>query len=274
MPDLTRYLARIGFESKPKADLATLKALVRAHVTSIPFENIDVQLGQPLTTGPLAAVEKIVERGRGGWCFEMNGAFGWALDQIGFDVTRVAGGVNRKEAGDSVIGNHLCLLVKLDRLYLTDVGFGGSLLAPLALETGAHNHSPFQVSLQQVDCGFWRFSEDFGDGAFTFDFQAEAADESLLKEKCGLLQSRPDSPFVQNLVAQRRGDEYHVSLRGRVLKRITPHGVSKEILPSSEALVETLKSVFGIDLPAAGSLWPAICARHDAVFRKQPEDAN
>lgn len=266
MPDLAGYLTRIGFDGSPRPDLATLKALVHAHLTSIPFENLDVQLGQPLTTEPLAAVEKIVERGRGGWCFEMNGAFGWALDQIGFDVMRVAGGVNRKEAGDRAVGNHLCLLVNLDQLYLADVGFGGALLAPLALKAGGEIQSPFAVKLQQIEGGYWRYDEDFGEGAFTFDFRVEAADEALLAKKCRILQREPDSPFVQNLVAQRRGVDHHVSLRGRVLKWITPDGVNKEILQSSDELIESLKTIFEIDMPDAAALWPAICARHDAVF--------
>ena len=54
---------------------------------AVPFENIDIQLGRSLTISVEDAFEKIVERGRGGWCYEQNGLFGWALSEIGFDVT-------------------------------------------------------------------------------------------------------------------------------------------------------------------------------------------
>ena len=72
-------------------DLATLKALHRAHLLAIPYENLDVQMGRRRTTSPAEAYEKIVGEKRGGWCYEMNGTFGWALKEAGFKVTRLAG---------------------------------------------------------------------------------------------------------------------------------------------------------------------------------------
>ena len=93
---LQAYLARIGLEGPVGADLATLDAIVRAHVQAIPFENLDVQLGRPLTTDPAAAFAKLVEARRGGWCYEHNGVLGAALSAIGFDVTRLSAGVMRQ----------------------------------------------------------------------------------------------------------------------------------------------------------------------------------
>src|SRR6185503_6394389 len=98
--DLQAYLDRIGFAGEARPDLATLTALHRAHLLAIPYENLDVQFGTPVTIEPAAAFEKIVTRGRGGWCYEMNGLFGAALDEIGFQVTRLAGGVRRDLMGE------------------------------------------------------------------------------------------------------------------------------------------------------------------------------
>src|SRR5436305_7150802 len=112
--ELSAYLERIVHAGPVAPDVATLKALHRAHLTAIPYENLDVQLGRPLTTDPAAAYDKIVRRGRGGWCYEMNGLFGAMLEEIGFSVTRMAGAANRELLGDVVIGNHLVLGVEIE----------------------------------------------------------------------------------------------------------------------------------------------------------------
>ena len=124
-------------------------AIMRAHVASIPFENLDVQLGRPITGDLDEIFAKLVERRRGGWCYEQNGLLGWALETIGFEVTRVAGGVMRADAGDAVLGNHLALVVTLDQPWLVDAGFGGSLAEPIALAPAAHRHAPYDLSLAE-----------------------------------------------------------------------------------------------------------------------------
>src|SRR3954447_13867342 len=112
--DIQPYLDRVGFTGAPRPDLATLWALHRGHAFAVTYENFDVQLGRPLTTDPAAAFDKIVRRGRGGWCYEQNGLLAAVLDEIGFKVTRLAGGVHREVRGDEAVGNHLVLLVDID----------------------------------------------------------------------------------------------------------------------------------------------------------------
>ncbi len=260
------YFKRIGYAGPVRPDLETLAAVMRAHLFAIPFENLDVQLGREIKIDPERIFEKLVERRRGGWCYEQNGLLGWALREIGFDVTRLAGGVMREQRGDEALGNHLCLLVKLDRPYLVDVGFGGSLLAPIPFEEGAHDHAPFRNRLFKTSDGYWRFEEN-GDGApFGYDVAAAAADEALLANTCAFLQTHPSSPFVQNLVVQKRERDRHVTLRGRVLKDFGPEGAGKRLIRAPAELVDALASRFGLDLPEAASLWPAIEARHREVF--------
>jgi len=259
-------LNRIGFNGQPHADLATLQALQRCHVHTVPFENLDVQLRRPVGIDSNAGFEKIVNRNRGGWCYELNGVFGWALGEIGFDVMRVSAGVMRERAGDAQLGNHLCLLVRLDRLYLVDVGFGGTLLEPIVLEPAEHHHSPYFISLTFHN-GYWRFSERAHDHEpFSFDFQTALADETRFAEKCTYLQTNEASTFVQNLVVQRHLEESHASLRGRVLTTLRPAGEDKQLLNSADELIATLRETFNLDVPEAATLWPAICARHDALF--------
>ena len=143
---LRDYLHRIRFGGSVRPSLRSLAELQRCHVLSVPFENLDVQLGVPVAMAPEAAFEKIVARGRGGWCYEQNGLFGWALSEIGFDVTRVAAAVRRKERGDAALANHLCLLVRVPddprSVYLADAGFGGSMIEPISLKESQHEQAP------------------------------------------------------------------------------------------------------------------------------------
>src|SRR4249920_904388 len=99
--ELSAYLERIGYSGPVAPDPATLKALHRAHLLAIPYENLDVQLRRTVTTDPAAAYDKIVRRGRGGWCYEMNGLFGAMLEAVGFDVMRMAGAANRELSATS-----------------------------------------------------------------------------------------------------------------------------------------------------------------------------
>ena len=264
--DLRAYLDRIRYHGEVRADLATLRAVHRAHQYAVPFENLDVQLRRPLVTAEKAAYDKIVGRRRGGWCYEMNGIMGWALREMGFDVTRMSAGVMRERMGDVQLGNHLCLLVRLEQPYFVDVGFGGSLSEPVPLRVSAFEDHPYRIDFSETLDGYWRFTEVALGDPFSFDFRAVPADEALFSTKCSFLQSDAASPFVQNLVVQRRTADTHYSLRGRVLTTLRSTGQEKTLLHSPDELVAAIRARFDLDAPEAASLWPAICARHDALF--------
>ena len=267
---LRSYLHRVGFTGSVRPSLDTLAGLLRRHILSVPFENLDVQLGIPVTMDAEAAFEKIVRRGRGGWCYEQNGLFGWALSEIGFDVMRVAAAVRRNERGAKALANHLCLLVRTPEesgsVYLADVGFGGSMIKPILLEASRHEQVPFRIGLQRLADGHWRFVEESGSHTVSYDFLAERGDESAMSEKCTWLQTDPDSSFVLSLVAQLRQPEAHTSLRGQVLTINTASGKETRLLQSSGELVDALRNMFGLDVPEVADLWDGILARHEALF--------
>ena len=262
-------MQRIDYRDEPRPDLETLRRVLRAHVCAVPFENLDVQLGRPLTTRVEQAYDKIVRRRRGGWCYEQNGLFGWALWQIGFDVTRVAAAVMRADRGEMSEANHLVLLVRLpgtDETWLADVGFGGSLLRPIRLEAGEYVHTPYRLGLRRLDDGHWQFWEDPGNGEFSYDFRPEPASEAALDRKCVCLQTDPQSSFVLNLVAQIRAPDRHTALRGRVLTRRDGAGKEVTILGSADDLVQVLANVFGLEEPGIAACWPRILERHEHLF--------
>lgn len=270
---LDDYFRRIGYGGERKPTLEVLSALQKGHVLSVPFENLDVQLGTPLTTDVAAAYEKIVGNGRGGWCYEQNGLFGWVLSQLGFEVTRLAATVMRRERGPEANANHLALLVGVpgidDCKYIADVGFGGSLIDPIELREARHQQPPYALGLRRLDDGHWRFWEDDGDGEFSFDFIAGPGDESAMSATCRHLQTDPASGFVLNLVAQRRTPESHKTLRGRVFSVISPGGKTKRTVDSEGEFMDLLAGEFGLDVPAARGLWPKVLARHEAFLREQ-----
>lgn len=268
--DIDAYLGRIGLTDRPPPTLEGLKALHRAHLAAIPYENFDVQLGRPVTIAVPAIYDKIVGRRRGGWCYEMNGLFGWALGELGFKVTRATGAVMRAAAGDAVIGNHLVLRVDLpEGVHLADVGFGDGPNEPFAVREGTFDSNGFPYAVERTGDGWWRLVNHPAGGAASFDFDPHPADETRLAAKCDELQTAEASVFVQNAVAFRQTPGAIDVLRGRVALRIRPDGIGKRLIENADDLVATLKDVFALDLPEAAGLWDKIAARHEQVMAER-----
>ncbi|WP_293683085.1 arylamine N-acetyltransferase [uncultured Phenylobacterium sp.] len=269
--DIQAYFDRIGFKGAPKADLATLRALHRRHSLAISYENLDVQLGRPVTIDPAAAFAKIVHGRRGGWCYEMNGLLGAVLEEVGFKVTHLAGGVHRAVRGDEMVGNHLVLLVEVDgEPWIADVGFGDGPRDPYPLREGPFTCDGFVYRLERLDADWWRLNNHPDGGAPSFDFTLEPADPARLAEMCGVLQTAPTSIFVMTAIAQRHlGDEIRL-LRGRAFRRLTPGSQENSLIDSAPDFVALLKREFELDVPEAATIWDRICARHDELFPAQP----
>lgn len=138
--DVDAYLDRIGLNSRPTTDLVGLTLLQRAHLATVPFENLDVVAGITMRTDLGWSVPKIVDRRRGGWCFELNGAFAALLRALGFEVLQIGAAVLLD--GPNTLIDHLALEVTLDRSYLVDVGFGESFVSPLDLNLSGPQVDP------------------------------------------------------------------------------------------------------------------------------------
>src|SRR5262245_17149912 len=88
--DVGSYAARIGYAGDMAPTLETLKALHFAHSTSIPFENLDILMGRPISLELDWLQAKLIAGRRGGYCFEQNAYFATVLERLGFKVTRLA----------------------------------------------------------------------------------------------------------------------------------------------------------------------------------------
>ena len=158
--DVAAYLQRIGIEHPVELTVDGLEQLQRAHLTAVPFENLDVFHRRGVSTEPSWTVPKIVDYGRGGWCYEVNSAFATLLESLGFSVRWLGATVL---PGTGPVPDHLAIEVSLDRPYLVDVGFGDSFIRPLPLDSeGPH---------------------DGGTGAYLFEFDGTAA--TMLSEQPG-----------------------------------------------------------------------------------------
>jgi N-hydroxyarylamine O-acetyltransferase len=135
---LDEYLARIGYGRVPVANLAQLEALQRAQVYTVPFENLDIQLGREIVLDPARVDDKIIRQRRGGYCFELNSLFMRALITCGFTVRKLLARVH-VTGTPSGRGHQLSLVTVNDRQWIVDVGFGSACpRAPLPFEM----HSP------------------------------------------------------------------------------------------------------------------------------------
>lgn len=262
--DVCAYLDRIGFTEDPRIDLPTLRILHQRHLRTIPYENLDIQLGRFVPTDPDLAFRKLVTDRRGGWCYEMNGLFGAALTALGFDVTLVHASIEQGAA--SVQLSHLALVVDIGQPYLLDVGFGDGLLGPIPIREGIHRQGERQFGLEALGQGVWRFINHPSSSVRSFTFSVAPADPQIIANDSARLQKAANSPYVQNLVCQRHTAHGVSVLLGRVLCSLRSETPEVTFLQSAEAFTRALETEFGIVLPAASGLWATVCERHEVLF--------
>lgn len=165
--DLPAYCRRIGFDGPLAPSRETLAALIGHHAAAIPFENIDVLAGRVPQLDLQALQHKLVQRRRGGYCFEQNGLLLACLRQAGFDVQMLEARVRAGLAPEVVTGRtHLALRVAIEgEHFLADVGFGGlGPLAPLRLA---------EIAAQATPGGAYRLSA-LGEGDRLLQMEGES----------------------------------------------------------------------------------------------------
>src|SRR5437879_10285132 len=138
--DISSYLERISYNGPLTPNSETLRSLHRAHLFAVPFENLDISYGRRIVLDEDALVRKVVEEHRGGFCYELNGAFAALLRELGFDVTLLSARVSRTDGSMSPEFDHLTLRVDLEEPWLVDVGFGDLFQEPLLLKPNLEQH--------------------------------------------------------------------------------------------------------------------------------------
>lgn len=124
--DIKAYFHRIGLELPETVtpDSQLLRRLHLAHCTTVPYENLDMLRGVPTSLEEEALFQKIVEQGRGGLCFELNGSFGNLLRALGYKVTDYAARYLRGETTLPMRRHRVMRVEATDGVWLCDVGIG------------------------------------------------------------------------------------------------------------------------------------------------------
>jgi N-hydroxyarylamine O-acetyltransferase len=271
------YLDRLAAPRPAAADEAALRSLHRAHLHAVPFENLDIHLGRRIRLEPEALFEKVVRERRGGFCYELNGLFGWLLEALGFAVTRLSA---RVYSSAGVLGpeyDHLALRVDLpgDRPFLCDVGFGEGFLEPLPLRPGEHAQGdrayrlsledaaggrhvsvPWARGLSSSESGDWlyeyrRAGSERWEPQYRFTLQPRRMEEFL--QMCRWHQTSPESPFTRRRLCSLATAGGRVTLsEGKLIETL---GVDRRTstVDGLEAEAAVLRERFGVRLPPGAS---------------------
>ncbi len=245
------YLRRIRYTGPITATLETLRSIHRAHLETVPFENLDISLKRRIVLDQDRFLHKIVDENRGGFCYELNGALAALLREMGYHVTLLSARAPHKDGSPSPEFDHLALRVDLDDPWLVDVGFGECFLEPLLLKPGIE---------QKQDQGTFRIKEDGSslsverqqpDGSWKTEYLFTLMPRQLddFADMCHYHQTSPESHFTQKrlcTLATRRG---RITLSDMKLI-VTENGNRQEsTLGSEEEWRKVLKRNFEIVLP-------------------------
>ncbi|ADD43756.1 arylamine N-acetyltransferase family protein [Stackebrandtia nassauensis] len=271
-PQLEAYLRRIKVPKPRRADAEALRRIHRGHLTTIPYETLDIQLGRKVSLDPQALFEKIVESRRGGFCYELNWTFALALRAAGFEVTLVEGGVHREKRGDSAWGNHLVLLVEADgRRWIADGGLANGFIEPVPLEEGTARQGPFTHRLERLDSETWRCFPDPHGSVSSFDIRVSPQRIEDFEARCLELSTSPESSFVRVLSVYLPGEPRMSRLVSRTFASSgpdLPDGKTERLVPDREQFASILFDHFRLGPQTLGPaevdrLWDKATAQHE-----------
>lgn len=236
------YLARIGAERPARPDGEALRELHIRHLLTVPFENLSIHLGEDIVLDPEALVAKVVDRRRGGFCYELGGAFATLLAALGFDVEILAA---RVFDGDrlGVPYDHMALRVGP---WLADVGFGSHTHYPLRLDARGDQPDPG---------GVFRIAETpegdldvIKDGRPEYRLETRPRALGDFEAGCWWHRTSPKSHFTRSLVCSMLTESGRVTLSGRTLIRTIDGERDERELTGDAEVLAAYRSWFGVEL--------------------------
>jgi N-hydroxyarylamine O-acetyltransferase len=247
MPSVSAYLERISYKGATTPNAANLCALHRAHMLAVPFENLDIKLGRTIICDESSIIHKIVDQGRGGFCYELNGAFSALLRKLGFNVTLLSARVARQDGTYGPEFDHLTLRVDLDEPWLADVGFGDSFMEPLRLKVDIEQpqgHRNFRI-LEEAGSLHMEMAEAGAEWKREYSFTLTPRQLSDFSGMCHYHQTSPQSSFTQKSVCSMGTPSGRITIADRKLI-ITQDGERTESMLAEEEWQAALKKYFEI----------------------------
>ncbi|XP_029462953.1 arylamine N-acetyltransferase 2-like [Rhinatrema bivittatum] len=258
--DAALYRDRIGYHGSTDPSLENLIGLHKCHILSVPFESLSIHCGEKITLDPPAVYDKIVQRRRGGFCFENNSLFFWLLKEMGYQVHMMSGHVRNaftKRYGPP--NDHMVLLVDLaNQKWVCDVGFGDAFRTPLLLEANQEQAQDNGIFRLQQDEDKWllqRRLEDNGTGeqewTSLYKFTEEGQTLEDFRGMCEYHQTSPSSIFFSKSFCSLHLPEGKLTYMGWRLITTTFNGTSNQkstIQLTEEEIPDVLRERFGIVL--------------------------
>jgi N-hydroxyarylamine O-acetyltransferase len=249
MLNVPAYLERIRYAGPAAPTPDTLRALHRAHMFAVPFENLDIHLRRKIVCDEARFLHKIVIERRGGFCYELNGAFAALLRALGFQVTLLSARVARPDCSDGPEFDHLTLRVDLEEPWLADVGFGDGFLEPLRLKPD--EEQPQIGRSYRVTVGEGVFRVEVRTNAKwnrEYSFTPQPRQLSDFAAMCHYHQTSPDSSFTRSRTCSRATPDGRVTLsNGKLIE--THNGSRAEKALTDEEWSACLRDLFGVVLP-------------------------
>ena len=252
MIDLDRYFRRLGLPRDLPGD-ELLPRLQRAHQCSIPFENLDVLAGRPIKLDLDSLQRKLLEGGRGGYCFEHNRLLCQVLGQLGFAKVRTLAARVRRGCLDLRPHTHMLLEVEYRGApHLVDAGFGGEGPAtPLPFDGEAREGRPgIEHRLLQED-SVWVLQTRHDRAAWLdlYAFERHAHHAVDYEMYNYFTSTHPASLFTHSMLVGLHHPGGYRILFNRLLRVREEKTVSETTLTSDEQVLTTLQESFGLKAP-------------------------
>lgn len=245
--NIRAYLERIDYRGSLEPNAETLRALQVAHLLSVPFENLSIHAGQPIVLEDEALFTKIVERRRGGFCYEANGLFATLLRALGFEVQMLSAQVANSEGVFGPDFDHMTLLVHLEQRWLVDVGFGDSFREPLRLDDESEQvqddhcyrvlRDEVYFLMQRKDSGKWKSQ---------YRFTLQPHEYPDYAEMCRYHQTDPGSHFTRNTICSLATADGRITLSGMRFIATAKGEQQMRTLASDEEYADVLRDHFGV----------------------------
>lgn len=247
--DVKKYFERIGLELPdpivPNSEL--LRKVHFAHCTTVPYENLDMIRGIPTALDEASLYRKIVEEGRGGICFELNGSFGFLLKALGYKVTDLAARYLRGESQIPMRRHRVLKVEATDGLWLCDVGVGEVCQRePVGLVEGlAQEQFGETYKLKKEEFLGWVLW-DLHKGAWRkfYSFTEEPQLEADFIAGNFYCEKHPDSPFNKDEMFALKTAQGRKTLDGHIYKEFKNDEVFVKEL--SDAEMPEAYAVFGL----------------------------
>lgn len=252
------YLARISCDPPVTPTLGAISRLQRSHLLAVPFENLDIHSGVDIVLDPVAIHDKVVKRRRGGYCYELNFAFGALLRALGFEVDVVSARVAGRDGELGPPFDHMALLVAVPDepcRFLVEVGFGDASTRPIPLTDGREQSDRDRdVRVRDLGDGCWAYDERRIEGDepsnWTTQYVFETTPRRLAEfaEMNEHQQRSPDSHFRRQPVCSLLTDRGRVTVSADRLIESSITGDRHETTLTAADRRRVLRERFGVDV--------------------------